>query len=1015
MKTLLAVATLMPPLLVAAASAAPPSGDPAPPVAASQAIADHPEWDGVYTRAIRAATTAPELTTPLVDHLPASASVPTPLAQHGYIAGAPDRLSYASEIHAYMRSLAAASPRVKVFSLGTSEEGREMIAVAVADETTIAALDEYKGITRRLADPRSLDEAAARALIARGKPIYYLTGGLHSPESGSPEMLMELAYRLAVEDTPLVKSIGDNVITLITPVLEVDGRERWVDLCRWYEKNPGGGMPPFVYWGHYVAHDNNRDAVGLALALSRHVLDAYLDWHPQVIHDLHESIPFLYISSGTGPYNAWLDPLMVQEWERMAITEVRALTAMGLPGVWTHGFYDGWAPNYLFWVGMGRNSIGRFYETFGNHVPTTEDRFLRPYSTDRAWYRPNPPLPTVRWSLRDNVNYQESGVLTALGTMAAEREHFLEQFYRLGVRSVAKARTEGPAAYVFPGDQKRQGQLFGLMALLRRQGVEVQVAETAFSLKPGWPPAKPETGKGETKAGTGSKGAPEAGKGGEKLKDDTLSFPAGSFVVRMDQPYSRLADALLDTQYVRGEERVYDDTGWTLPLEANLVSSRIVNQDVLAVKMHPWEPGARPAAPAGLDKAAAVVVANAADTDLVRLRLALPALRMLQLDVPWQDGVSWPAGSVVIPLDAGNRAAVGEALAALHLKAEAAAVTPGGGSHELELPRVAILHIWTDTQDEGWYRIAFDQLTLPYAYISTQTVAATADLRAAYDVIVFPPAGDVNEIVAGLPAGPPLPWRKTELTPNLGVDATDDMRPGLGIAGVANLARFVSEGGVLLAVGDSARLAVDFGLARYVQPVRTEKLKARGSLLKARVADPASPLAYGYDETLPVYFAGGPVFTVGALSERRRPDGGRPSGRGSKSDPDVPQGRPWVAPVEEEEAAPFEEGFQLPRDMPLFSRAFLPAPGQRPRVVLAFPKEADTLLLSGMLEGGDEIAGKALVVDCPLGRGHVVLYGCNPIWRATTTGTYALVLNALLSWQHLEVGCSAAPAAEQGK
>ena len=588
MKVPLAAAALLPPLLLAAFVPATASGS----EPAAAAIENHPEWDAAYTRAIREATTGPEFMTPLVDHLPASATVPSPLAHHGYIAGAPDRLTYAAGIHAYMRALAEATPRVRVFSIGTTEEGREMIVVAVADEATLAALDGHRAITRRLADPRALGEAEAAALIARGKPIYYLTGGLHSPETGSPEMLMELAYRLAVEDTPLVESIRANVITLITPVLEVDGRERFVDLWRYYEKHPEGGLPPFAYWGHYVAHDNNRDAVGLALALSRNLLATYLEWHPQVVHDLHESIPFLYVSTGTGPYNAWLDPLMLQEWERMAIDEVQTLTGMGLPGVWTHGFYDGWAPNYLFWVGMGRNSIGRFYETFGNHLPTTESRTLRAQSTDRAWYRPNPPYPQVRWSLRNNVNYQQSGVLTALAGVARDRELVLERFWRLGQRSVAKARTEGPAAYVFAGDQKRQGNLRSLMRLLHRHGAEVHVADAAFTLKPGWPPPQAEK-KGEDKAAAGTKPEKVASKGEEKPKDDTLTFPAGSFVVRMDQPYSRLADALLDTQYVRGEERVYDDTGWTLGYARNLEFSRIVNQEVLAVPMRPWDPTAR--------------------------------------------------------------------------------------------------------------------------------------------------------------------------------------------------------------------------------------------------------------------------------------------------------------------------------------------------------------------------------------------------------------------------------------
>src|SRR5207248_2832241 len=195
--------------------------------------------------------------------------------------------TYAEDVYRYMRALEAASPRVKVFSIGKTEEGREMIVVAVSSEQTIANLDKYRDITRRLADPRKINDAEAAKLVAEGKPMYYATGAMHSPETGSPEMLMELAYRLAVEDSPLVRKIRDNVIFLITPVLEVDGRDRQVDLSRYRLENPKVPTPPLVYWGHYVAHDNNRDYPGLALALSRTVRDACSDWHPQVIHDWH--------------------------------------------------------------------------------------------------------------------------------------------------------------------------------------------------------------------------------------------------------------------------------------------------------------------------------------------------------------------------------------------------------------------------------------------------------------------------------------------------------------------------------------------------------------------------------------------------------------------------------------------------------------------------------------------------------------------------------------------------------
>src|SRR5437867_9143877 len=257
-------------------------------IATAAYAADDPE----YTRLIHQFTTGPQFSTELVDHLPAS-SVPTPLKFLGYIAGAENHLTYAEDVYRYMRALEAASPRVKVFSIGKTEEGREMILVAVSSDQTIANLDKYRDITRRLSDPRKVTDAEAATLVAEGKPMYYATGAMHSPETGSPEMLMELAYRLAVDESPAIRKIRDNVVFLITPVLEVDGRDRQVDLSRYRLANPNVPTPPLVYWGHYVAHDNNRDNMGLALKLSQNVLKAYWDFHPQVVHDLHESVPFM--------------------------------------------------------------------------------------------------------------------------------------------------------------------------------------------------------------------------------------------------------------------------------------------------------------------------------------------------------------------------------------------------------------------------------------------------------------------------------------------------------------------------------------------------------------------------------------------------------------------------------------------------------------------------------------------------------------------------------------------------
>ena len=892
-------------------------------LAATTAFAQN---DTTYTDEIRKNTTEPRFLTELVDHLPDSATVPSPLEFHGYVAGGEGKLTYAEDVYRYMRALEAASPRVKVITIGKTEEGRESVVVAIAKEETIANLDRFADVTRRLSDPRKTGEDEARALIAEGKPFYWATGAMHSPETGSPEMLMELAFRLAVEETPFVRAIRDNIVTLVTPVLEVDGRDRMVDLWRYRQANPGLPTPPLVYWGKYVAHDNNRDQIGMALALSRNAKAVYDRFHPQVLHDLHESVPFLYISTGTGPFNPALDPLMIDEWHRMGFHEMDEMTRRGLPGVWLHGFWDGWAPNYLFWLGAGRNTIARFYETFGNRWPTTEKRVVRGAS-DRAWYRQNPPLPEVRWSLRNNVNYQQSALLFALHDMAENRQRFLERYWTMGTRAVAKATSEGPAAWVVDAGQKRQGQVHDLLALLERHGIEVHVADEAFSLLTQWPPAK--ASDTEEKGKSAKDASKDAAKDTKPPKPpEPVKFAKGSYVIRMDQPYSRLADTLLDVQYVRGDERVYDDTGWTLGYLYNVDVVRVANPDVLKVKMRPRT------APAAGPKLAA----NLAEAAWFRQRFSDPAVAK---------------------------------------------------------PRVALLHTWLFTQNEGWWRLALESMNVPYDYFSTQDVSALPDLRAKYDVILFPPVSGQwtpQDIVNGFAPGPPLPWKKTALTPNLGgVDETDDMRPGLGLGGVQNLLRFVEEGGVLVTARDTSVWAVHYGLARWVRVADTNKLKAPGTIVRGTVTDAKHPIAKGYDETLPLYFSGGPVFQVGFRPERT-PES-RPSGRGGKDDPDVPQGRPFVPAPERPKPAPGEE-FQLPEDAPWGVEPYWPRPEDRPRVVVSFAEK--DLLLSGMLEGADELSGKPAVIDVPRGRGHVILMSTNPMWRMNTPGLYALVMNAVM-------------------
>src|SRR5271170_6036432 len=480
--------------LSVAATAAVADGETAPARDPKQPV------DDAYTAKIKKYTTQPFFTSPLVDYLPASKNVPTPEAVLGDVAGAPGILPYAADVYKYMRLLEKASPRVKVYSIGTTEEGREMIAVAISSEENLKHLDENRARLAKLADPRTIkmDDAEADRIVAQATPVYYITGTIHSPETGAPTALMELAYRLAVDESPYVREIREGVITLITPVVEVDGRDRMVDLYKWHLRHPKDFYPPLIYWGKYVGHDNNRDAMAVTLKLTENVLNTYVGWDAQVLHDLHESVPYLYDNTvGDGPYNAWVDPILVDEWQMIGARNVADMTKFGMPGVFTHGDFDTWSPGYLMFIAAMHNGISRLYETFGNDGADTQERTLEPEEYSRTWYRANPPLPKVLWSQRDNNNYEETGLLTSLHYFGENKRLFLKNFYLKAKRSTLKPSAEGPYAYVLPADEPRASLQADLLRVLQKQHVEISRSTTAFQIA--LPAPKPEKKKDSDK------------------------------------------------------------------------------------------------------------------------------------------------------------------------------------------------------------------------------------------------------------------------------------------------------------------------------------------------------------------------------------------------------------------------------------------------------------------------------------------------------------------------------------
>lgn len=945
--------------------------------------------DQAYTDLIHEFTTEDFFLTPLVDHLPASETVPTPLDVLGYISGARDQLTHTAQIYHYLREVAEASPRVMVRTIGTSEEGREMLLVLVSSEENLQELDNHKEFMARLADPRGTTEEEAARIISEVRPMYWATGAIHSTETGSPEMLMELTYRLAVDEGEFIRAIRDNLIVMFTPVVEADGRDKVVDVHMAPRVNPDGPNPNRpLYWGKYVYHSNNRDGMALSLNLSRTITRTYQEYHPVVVHDLHESASYLYTSTGRGPYNAWLDPIVISEWNRLAHKEVREMTAFGVPGVYTHDFYDGWSPNYMFWVAHLHNSIGRFYETQG--ARNASDYILET-NVDRQWHRPNTPLREVVWSIRNNTNLMQSALLIALNEVATNREEYARNFWLKGQRAVAKARMEGPAAYVFPADDPRPGQQARTLQLLQRHGMEVHR--------------------------TGASASVEGPEG------EAMEVPAGSYVVRMDQPYSRGADMLLDRQYYSPDDPApYDDVGWTFGPLYNVETVRVVDPAILDAPMTLVEEEVR--ATGGLTQtgsggAAAYLVRYNADNNLTAFRFAHPDLQVEAAREAFEvGGEAFGPGSFIILVDGnpGNLSGLlEEAGQEYGFTAVGVGSVPEVERHAVAMPRIALVHTWLTTQNEGWLRLGLDEYGIPYDYISVHTVRDTPDLRSRYDVILMGPSvSDPLMLLRGVQGDDPIPWQQSEHTPNIGRQASSaDIRGGLELQGVQHLEQFVREGGTLVTLGNSNILPIHFGLAPGVSTREPVGLWAPGGVYRTKRTDSGSPLGWGYDEELGVYFNGGhgPLLHDGesrpGAQAPRVADGStttRRSGRGGIDEEDQAQvrGRDWGQASVEAYRAEHGEEEEEAGGGGFFG--FGGGGDAQVRTVFRFHDDPTQLLISGGLNGARQLAGSPGLVDARLGEGHVVMFSFNPFWRGGTLGSYSLLFNALLHHGNLDVG-----------
>ena len=745
----------------------------------------------------------------------AAQGVPTPRQHFGFEIGTDRKLADWNQLTAYYEKLAKGSPRVIVDTLGTTTMGRPFIMLTVTSEANQARLSELHDIQMKLADPRRVSgEAELQRLLDQGRTVVLITHSIHATEVGGSQMAARLLWRLATSDDPEIREILDNVILLDIPSLNPDGLQWVVD---WYDKYVGtqyeGAPLPWLYQ-FYVGHDNNRD--WYAFTQDETILTingAQNAWHPQIVHDIHQMGSTggrIFFPPYIDPWEPNIDPAVQTAVNQLGTFMAARVTAKGMAGAVIGGQYDAWTPSRAYQHYHAGARI--LSETASVRVATPIDvRFdqlgpNRNYdSSQRSWNLADV-WPGGHWTLSNIVDYMETGALALLANAAKNRRYWLENFYHIGERAVHKWDV-WPGAWVIPAGQANSTGVDYVLRILAMGDVEVHRTQAAFSA-------------------------------------DGISFPAGSWVIPMNQPYASFAETMLEVQHYPDLRefpggpplRPYDVTAHTLPY--------LMNMEAVAVNEAP--------------------------------------------SVAMSDPIEPPDFHFELP-------------AAFR------------GSHA---PRVALYKSWQEPIEEGWTRWVLDKYGMKYDTLHDADVKR-GDLAGRYDVILLEAQG-ARSIRNGFPA--------TAVPP--------EYAGGIGDQGVAALKAFVEGGGRLVAVEDATDLVAEtFGLDVHnaVDGLANTDFYIPGSILRLEL-DGSSKLTSGLKtESIAWFGTGSRAFDVGDANIHV-------AARYGSGDP----------------------------------------------------------LLSGWVLGGEHVAGKPAILEASVGRGTVVLFGFQPNYRGQSVATWPLLFNALV-------------------
>jgi hypothetical protein len=887
----------------------------------------------------------------------AGAGIPTPRSFLGFEPGAPRELAGWTQIVDYFKRLDAASERVSVHEAGLSTGRRPFIYALISSEENIRNLQMIREARARLADPRLIGSTEERERLIRETPsVVAVTCSIHSTEVVAAQMSMELAYRLAADDSTSTAGVLRNTVLVLVPSVNPDG----IDIVgNWYKKTLGtkfeGSNPPELY--HlYAGHDNNRDWFMLTQVETQMVSKLFWrEWFPEVVYDVHQQGQYgsrMCVPPFFDPANPNIDPVLLRQVGAFGMKMAANLTAGGFKGIATNSTYDMWWHGGLRTAPYYHNAVGILTEAASANLATPlEIRREQLRSPTRGLQDPlvpaiNFPAPWEggSWSPRDIMNMELITCRTLLEEVALHREEGIRNFVALAERAIETGRREAPFAYIIPAAQRDRPTAERMIDILIRQGVEVHRAKSGFRV-------------------------------GDKIYD------AGSYVILLAQPYRANVKCLFEAQtypdrrlYPGGPaEQPYDVAGWTLPMQmgvdyaaagkpfdAPLGKIESAHEGGAAPAPSEWKATAARRTPYGTLYLRAD--ANNAYAFVNELFKSPGTVSVYRLARAVTIGTSpYKPGDFVIELNAPKAKASdgGLRLADIYRLAEKHAVVEylelgrsdlAGRDGAVNLksaadvsvltrPRTALYRSWMASMDEGWTRWVLEQFGFDYGNLTDADVRA-GNLKDRFDVVILPDQS-MQQIVEGNRPG----------------SYPDEYTGGIAEAGVASLKAFVEAGGVLVCLDSSSELAIkrfDLAVTNALDGLRRDRFYAPGSIFRATL-DGSHAIASGMAAEADLYFVSG--------SRRAAPDESPPPAR-----------------IEE---APLVSAF-----------AFEISDPARAASVARYTE--GNPLRSGWLLGPQHIAGKSALVDAKLGSGRVILFGFRPQHRAQTWGTFKLLFNSIM-------------------